>query len=49
MAKKIQEFEVIQQQNDEMEDMVLQLENVCTQACKELELELETLIKNTLK
>ena len=48
MTKKIQEFVVIQQQNDEMEEMILQLENVCTQACKELELELQTL-KNTLK
>jgi PAS domain S-box-containing protein len=48
MAKKIQEFVVIQQQNNEMEEMILQLENVCMQACKELELELQTL-KNTLK
>jgi PAS domain S-box-containing protein len=48
MAKKIQEFVVIQQQNDEMEEMILQLENVCKQACKELEQELQTL-KNTLK
>jgi CheY-like chemotaxis protein len=48
MAKKIQEFVVIKQKNDEMEDMIIQLENVCTQACKELELELQNL-KNTLK
>ncbi|HEU4789367.1 MAG TPA: PAS domain S-box protein [Flavobacterium sp.] len=48
MAKKIQEFVAIQQQNDEMESMVLKLEDVCMQACKELELELETL-KKTLK
>ncbi|WP_269222754.1 PAS domain S-box protein [Flavobacterium sp. IMCC34518] len=46
MAKKIQEFVVIQQKNEEMEDMVLQLENVCLQACKELELELEILKKS---
>ncbi|HKO76558.1 MAG TPA: response regulator, partial [Flavobacterium sp.] len=46
MAKKIQEFVVIQQQNDEMENMVLKLEDVCMQACKELELELETLKKS---
>ncbi|MDR6844377.1 ATP-binding protein [Flavobacterium granuli] len=46
MAKKIQEFVVIQQQNDEMESMVLKLEDVCMQACKELELELETLKKS---
>lgn len=48
MAKKIQEFVVIKQKNDEMEDMIIQLENVCMQACKELELELQNL-KNTLK
>jgi PAS domain S-box-containing protein len=46
MAKKIQEFVAIQQQNDEMESMVLKLEDVCMQACKELELELETLKKS---
>ncbi|WP_281239782.1 PAS domain S-box protein [Flavobacterium praedii] len=46
MAKKIQKFVVIQQKNEEMEDMVLQLENVCLQACKELELELEILKKS---
>ncbi|CAN1535944.1 aerobic respiration control sensor protein ArcB [Flavobacteriaceae bacterium] len=46
MAKKIQEFVAIQQQNDEMENMVLKLEDVCMQACKELELELEKLKKS---
>lgn len=46
MAKKIQEFVVIKQQNDEMESMVGQLEKVCMQACKELELELKTLKKS---
>ncbi|PZX92071.1 hybrid sensor histidine kinase/response regulator [Flavobacterium aquariorum] len=46
MAKRIQEFVAIQQQNDEMESMILKLENVCTEACKELELELETLKKS---
>ena len=46
MAKKIQEIVTIQQQNDEMEDMILKLENVCMQACKELEIELETLKKS---
>ncbi|WP_264564270.1 PAS domain S-box protein [Flavobacterium sp. N3904] len=46
MAKKIQEFVVIQQQNDEMENMVLKLEDVCLQACKELEIELVTLKKS---
>ena len=46
MAKKIQEFVAIQQRNDEMEDMVLKLEDVCMQACKELEIELEKLKKS---
>jgi PAS domain S-box-containing protein len=48
MAKKIQEFVAIQQLNDEMEDMILQLESVCMQACQELEQELQ-ILKNTLK
>lgn len=46
MAKKIQEFVTVQQQNDDMKDMITQLEHVCTQACKELEVELETLKKS---
>ena len=46
MAKKIQEFVAIQQRNVEMEDMVSKLEDVCMQACKELELELEKLKKS---
>ncbi len=45
MAKKIQEYAITQQQTDIIDDMVLQLENVCTQACKELEEELNA-IKN---
>jgi PAS domain S-box-containing protein len=48
MAKKIQELVAIQQQNNEMESIVTRLENVCTQACKELELELE-ILKKSLK
>jgi PAS domain S-box-containing protein len=48
MAKKIQELVAVQQQNNEMESMVMQLENVCMQACKELELELE-ILKKSLK
>jgi PAS domain S-box-containing protein len=48
MAKRIQEFAKDQQQSDDISDMVLQLENVCTQACAELEVEFET-IKNTKK
>jgi CheY-like chemotaxis protein len=46
IAKKIQEFVIIHKKNNEMEDMVMQLDSVCMQACKELELELETLKKS---
>ncbi len=45
-AKKIQEFANTQQLPDDITDMVLQLETVCMQACKELEVELVK-IKNT--
>jgi CheY-like chemotaxis protein len=47
MAKKVQDFANTQQQADGIAEMVLQLENICTQACKELEVELTGLkIKN---
>jgi len=46
MAKKVQEYASTQKQTDEIPAMVLQLETVCTQACKELEQEFNT-IKNT--
>ncbi|CAN5357799.1 hypothetical protein BH11BAC1_BH11BAC1_03900 [soil metagenome] len=46
IAKKIQEYANSQQQITGIHDLVLQLENVCTQACRELEEELIT-IKNT--
>jgi Hpt domain. len=46
MAKKVQEYASTQQQTDRIPDLVLQLENVCAQACKELEEEFNT-IKNT--
>lgn len=39
MAKKVQEFATTQQQSGEIAELVLQLENVCRQACKELEIE----------
>lgn len=39
MAKKVQEYANTQQQTDGIAEMVLQLEKVCTQACKELETE----------
>lgn len=46
MAKKIQGYANTRQQSDLIHDMALQLENVCTQACKELEIEL-SMIKKT--
>ncbi len=46
MAKKVSEYASTQQQTHEIHNMVLQLENVCAQACKELEEEFNT-IKNT--
>jgi PAS domain S-box-containing protein len=45
MAKKVQEYANTQQHTDGIPDMVKQLENVCNQACKELEIEYNT-IKN---
>jgi CheY-like chemotaxis protein len=46
MAKKVQEYANTQLQEEGVEKMVLQLEDVCTRACIELEAELN-LIKNT--
>jgi CheY-like chemotaxis protein len=40
MAKKIQEFASTQEQTDSISEMVLKIENVCMQACQELEVEL---------
>jgi len=37
MAKKIQDYASNQEQSEGIPDMVLELENVCTQACMELE------------
>ena len=45
MAKKVQEYASNQQQTEGILDLVLQLENVCKQACKELEEEFN-LMKN---
>jgi hypothetical protein len=36
MAKKVQEFARTQQETNGIPDMVLQIENVCLQACAEL-------------
>jgi PAS domain S-box-containing protein len=43
MARKIQEFSEQQELSDKISDMVTQLENVCLQACKELEQELKNI------
>ena len=48
MAKKVQEYASTQQQTDGISDLVLQLEKICVQACKELAEEFNT-IKNTNK
>ena len=45
MAKKVQDYASTQQLEDGIPDMVLQLENVCAQACKELTEEFNS-IKN---
>jgi FOG: CheY-like receiver len=45
MAKKVQEYSRTKQQTDKLPDLVLQLEIVCKQACKELKEEFNT-IKN---
>ena len=45
MAKKVQEYASMQSLADEIEDLILQLEDVCVRACHELEAELIT-IKN---
>jgi hypothetical protein len=46
MAKKVQEYANVQEQADGIPDFVLQLENICNQACLELQEEFNT-IKNT--
>ena len=45
MAKKVQDYASTQQLADGIPDMVLQLENICAQACKELTEEFNS-IKN---
>jgi CheY-like chemotaxis protein len=42
-ARVIQEYANMQQQSGEIPELVLQLDNVCTQACKELEQEMNKL------
>jgi CheY-like chemotaxis protein len=45
MAKKVQEYASTQQQTESIPGLVLQLENICTQACKELEEEFNIIKK----
>jgi hypothetical protein len=45
MAKKVQEYASTQQQSDIIPELVRKLENICAQACKELEIEFN-MIKN---
>jgi PAS domain S-box-containing protein len=46
MAKKVQDSATAHENMDEINNLVLQLENICNQACKELEIEFNN-IKNT--
>ena len=46
MAKKIQELATAQEQLEGIQDLVLQLEEVCLQTCIELQEELDTIKKN---
>ncbi|TDE07264.1 response regulator [Flavobacterium sandaracinum] len=46
VAKKIQDFANEHEKNEDIHDLVLQLEDVCLRACKELEEELHLLKKN---
>ena len=41
MAKKVQDYAKNQQQSDDINEMVFELENICLQACEELEIELD--------
>jgi PAS domain S-box-containing protein len=47
MAKQVQEYANSQQQTDVIHELVVQLENVCTQACKELKEEFNNIKKTS--
>jgi len=47
MAKKVQEYASTQKQEEGIHDMVVKLANVCSQACKELQEELNRIKKTT--
>jgi len=46
MAKKVQEYANAEKKTEEITGMVLQLENICTQACMELQEELSAIKKS---
>ncbi len=46
MARKVLEYSKTQEQSDGIPDLVLHLANICTQACRELEIEFNTIKKN---
>ena len=48
MAKKLQEYATTNRQSEEIPRLILALENICSQACDELEQEQNT-IKNSIK
>ena len=43
MARKVQEYASTQEHLEEIPDLVMQLDHVCTQACKELEMEFNSI------
>jgi PAS domain S-box-containing protein len=48
MAKKVQEYASTQKQSEGIKDMVLQIGNICSQACEELKVEYNLIKKNNL-
>ncbi|CAN5211623.1 hypothetical protein BH09BAC5_BH09BAC5_15690 [soil metagenome] len=47
MARKVHEYAKAQEQSSEINDMVLEIENVCMQACEELKEEIKNIKKST--
>ncbi|MCY7410376.1 MAG: PAS domain S-box protein, partial [Chitinophagales bacterium] len=45
MARKVHEYAITQLQSNDMDELVLQLENICTRACTELQEELKAIKK----
>ena len=48
MAKKVQEYASAQQQTADIHTLVLKIEEVCNQACIELEQELKNIKKTSI-